>query len=470
MNRKILGKGPAMYNSKRFETVKNMRENKKISNAVQAAIGVLAVVLAALIVWMMVLVSGIQGTARVVNYAGLVRGETQRLVKMEIAGQAEDEMMESVESFINGLRFGDDELTLVRLDDKSFQTKMEELASCFESLKQEIYLVREKGFEKTDIIDKSEKFFDICDEATGLAETYSQKRASSLAVLERYITADIVVLMMLIGYEFIKALHYTAMNHALQKKVYMDEATGLPNKNKCEELLSAPEMITMPVGVCSFDLNNLRRINNSMGHEKGDAYIRIFAELVREAVAAHYFVGRAGGAEFIGILAGAGIALCFSQGGSTGGTDIVAMIINKYRTVSYGKILIYSDFVIIGSALLVGMGISAVIYGYVMTAVVGYTVDMIMAGNQQSSQVFIVTHDYEKMAQAIVDNVHRGVTLIDSQGWYSKKESKIVMVVCRKRETSMILKFVKTIDPEAFMTVGSVMGVYGKGFQAIGKG
>lgn len=75
------------------------------------------------------------------------------------------------------------------------------------------------------------------------------------------------------------------------------------------------------------------------------------------------------------------------------------------------------------------MGISAVIYGYVMTAVVGYTVDMIMAGSQQSSQVFIVTHDYEKMAQAIVDNVHRGVTLIDSQGWYSKKESKIVMVV-----------------------------------------
>ena len=110
-----------------------------------------------------------------------------------------------------------------------------------------------------------------------------------------------------------------------------------------------------------------------------------------------------------------------------------------------------------------------VIYGYVMTAVFGYTVDMIMAGNQQSSQVFIVTHDYEKMAQAIVDNIHRGVTLIDSQGWYTKKESKIVMVVCRKRETTMILKFVKTIDPEAFMTVGSVMGVYGKGFQAISK-
>ena len=143
-----------------------------------------------------------------------------------------------------------------------------------------------------------------------------------------------------------------------------------------------------------------------------------------------------------GILAGIGVAICFMQGGSTGGTDIAAMIINKYRTISYGKIVIYSDFVIIGSSMLVGFHIDTVIYGYVMTAVFGYTVD---------------------------DNVHRGVTLIDSQGWYTKKESKIVMVVCRKRETTMILKFVKTIDPEAFMTVGSVMGVYGKGFQAISK-
>ena len=171
-----------------------------------------------------------------------------------------------------------------------------------------------------------------------------------------------------------------------------------------------------------------------------------------------------------GILAGTGIALCFTQGGSTGGTDIVAMIINKYRTISYGKIMIYSDFVIIASSLLVGKGISAVIYGYVLTAVVGYTVDMIMAGNQQSSQVLIITHDYEKMADAIARNIHRGVTLIDSQGWYSKEQTKMVMVVCRKRETAMILKFVKTIDPDAFMTVGSVMGVYGKGFQAINKG
>ena len=170
-----------------------------------------------------------------------------------------------------------------------------------------------------------------------------------------------------------------------------------------------------------------------------------------------------------GLLAGIGVAMSFMQGGSTGGVDIVAMIINKYRTISYGKIVICADFLIIGSAMLVGYKIDTVIYGYVMTAVFGYSVDMIMAGNQQSNQVMIVTRDYEGMASAIAENVHRGVTLIDSEGWYSKERSKIVMVVCRKRETSMLLKFVKRVDPEAFITVGSVMGVYGKGFQAISK-
>lgn len=170
-----------------------------------------------------------------------------------------------------------------------------------------------------------------------------------------------------------------------------------------------------------------------------------------------------------GLLAGIGVATCFKQGGSTGGVDIVAMIINKYRTVSYGRIVIYSDFIIIASSMLVGFHIDTVIYGFVMTAVFGYTVDMLMSGNQQSSQLFIVTHDYEKMADAIVNNIHRGVTLIDGTGWYSKQDTKIVMVVCRKRESSMILKFVKTIDPDAFITVGSVMGVYGKGFQALNK-
>ncbi len=170
-----------------------------------------------------------------------------------------------------------------------------------------------------------------------------------------------------------------------------------------------------------------------------------------------------------GVCAGLGIVICFSQGGSTGGTDIAAVIINHYRTVSYGKILIYSDFFIIGSALFVGYDIATVIYGYIMTAVVGYTVDAIQQGSQQSNQVMIVSSDPERMADAIANNIHRGVTLLDAQGWYSKRETKVVMVVCRKRETPMLLKYVKSVDPGAFMTVGSVMGVYGQGFETLNK-
>ena len=279
---------------------------KKSSGIVQISIGILTVILVVLIIAMMMIVSSIQGTARIVNYAGLVRGKTQRIVKFEISGRQEDDMIQEIESFIDGLRNGNKELNLVRLEDSDFQTKMEELNEYFLMLKQEIMQVRAYGADKTQILSKSEHFFEICDEATGLAEVYSQRKASLLSVLEKYITADIVVLMLLIGYEFIKAVRYAAMNRVLQKKVYIDGATGLPNRNKCDELLSQPDAAPEDIGVCSFDLNNLRIINNSMGHEAGDEYIRRFAVCLRASMPAEQFVGRAGGDEFIAVTHGMG--------------------------------------------------------------------------------------------------------------------------------------------------------------------
>ena len=106
------------------------------------------------------------------------------------------------------------------------------------------------------------------------------------------------------GYQIFKALRYAAMNRILQCKVYLDEATGLPNKNKCEELLDAPDPPDGNTALCVFDLNNLRTINNTLGHDKGDEYIRSFAEQLRLAVPSRHFVGRDGGDEFIAILYG----------------------------------------------------------------------------------------------------------------------------------------------------------------------
>ncbi|MDE6877166.1 MAG: YitT family protein, partial [Alistipes sp.] len=121
-----------------------------------------------------------------------------------------------------------------------------------------------------------------------------------------------------------------------------------------------------------------------------------------------------------GILAGSGVAICFMQGGSTGGVDIVAMIINKYRTVRYGNIVMCSDFIIIGSSLLVGKTLTTVVYGYILTAVFGYTVDMIMSGNQQSNQIFIMSRKYDEITKAILEVAHRGVTLLDGMGGYTR--------------------------------------------------
>ena len=168
-----------------------------------------------------------------------------------------------------------------------------------------------------------------------------------------------------------------------------------------------------------------------------------------------------------GVITGIGVALALMQGGSAGGTDILAMIINKFRAISYGRIIFILDLLIIASSLFVGFTIDAAIYGYIMTLVFGYTVDMVLAGNKQSSQVFIISPKSEEITRVLNCELGRGVTLLDSEGGYTHTRSKMVMVVCNNRETPTILKFVKEIDPNAFMTVGSVMGVYGRGFQPI---
>ena len=281
-------------------------KDKKLTYFLRAAMMVLTTILIVLFLVIMSMVGKIQGTARVVNYAGFVRGGTQRMVKLEISGAPQDKMYETISSYIEGLRNGSEKLNFVRLDDEDFQTKMDELEKYFDELRSEILLVREKGYENTEIIEKSEKFFQICDEAVGFAEVYSQKKATGLDHLEKIVLVDILGLVLIIATELIKVVRFAAQNKILQKKVYLDEATGLPNKNKCEEILNETEPVPENelVAMCVFDLNNLRTINNNLGHDKGDEYIRSFAIQLREAVPEEFFAGRDGGDEFIAILKG----------------------------------------------------------------------------------------------------------------------------------------------------------------------
>lgn len=176
-----------------------------------------------------------------------------------------------------------------------------------------------------------------------------------------------------------------------------------------------------------------------------------------------------------GMLSALGISLTFSQGGSSGGTDIVALMITKYRAISPGKILLILDIFIIGSSLIVptegswGVRVANLVYGYVMAGVFSVSLDLFVSGSKQSVQILIFSKNYEKIADRITGELHRGVTALEGKGWYTKAESTVLVVVARKHELKFLLNLIKEEDPQAFLSVGSVSGVYGSGFDVIKK-
>lgn len=180
-----------------------------------------------------------------------------------------------------------------------------------------------------------------------------------------------------------------------------------------------------------------------------------------------------------GIIAGVGIGISISQGGSTGGTDIIALLWCKYRNASPGRVILIIDVVIIlssllipsytetGEALSLADKIAVAVYGLIMVTVCGYSVDVYLSGTKQSVQALIFTKKYQEMADAIAFDMNRGVTVLPAKGWYSKEDGYVLMVVTRRTDLNMLLKYVKSIDPDAFLSVANVMGVYGKGFDTI---
>jgi uncharacterized membrane-anchored protein YitT (DUF2179 family) len=180
-----------------------------------------------------------------------------------------------------------------------------------------------------------------------------------------------------------------------------------------------------------------------------------------------------------GILTGIGIGLPISQGGSTGGTDIAALIWCKYRPTSPGMAILLIDTMVILSSLLfpsytdsgelLGWSdkIAVVVFGLIQVTVSGYAIDLYLSGAKQSVQVFIFSNNIEEIADTIVYDMKRGVTVLSGQGWYTKEEKKVLMVVARKTDLNILLRHIKSIDPEAFLSVSNVSGVYGKGFDSI---
>ena len=197
-----------------------------------------------------------------------------------------------------------------------------------------------------------------------------------------------------------------------------------------------------------------------------------------------------------GLMVGIGIGMSISNGGSTGGTDIIALIYTKYRNVSPGKVILYLDFIIILSSLLVpsvvpdldpatgkqligpdgepvshlmpfAEKVTTVIYGLILVTVNSNVIDKYLSGSQQSVQLFILSKKFTEIADSITHDLHRGVTVLDGKGWYTQAPTEVLMVITRKTDLNLLLRYIKAIDPNAFLSVSSVNGVYGQGFDTI---
>lgn len=192
-------------------------------------------------------------------------------------------------------------------------------------------------------------------------------------------------------------------------------------------------------------------------------FFAILQYYIREPFVTDKFMASVVGA----VMSGSSMGMIFTQGGSTGGTDIVAMIVNKYRNISPGKIILFLDVFIISSSFFIFRTIETLVYGFVVMSVVSYVIDLIITGNKQSVQLFIFSKNADTIADRIGNETGRGVTFIKGVGWYTKSEHDILMIIVKRMEYQMVFRIVKEEDPEAFVSLSTVMGVYGQGFDAM---
>ena len=167
------------------------------------------------------------------------------------------------------------------------------------------------------------------------------------------------------------------------------------------------------------------------------------------------------------IFCGVGIAVVFIVGGSTGGTDIIAAIVNKYKTITFGRMIMVCDIIIISSCYFVFEDWRRVVFGFVTLIIISVAIDYIVNSARQSVQFLIFSKKYEEIGEAVMTDVKRGVTVLDGTGFYSKQPMKVLCILAKKSEAIHIFRLVKDIDPNAFISQSNVVGVYGEGFDQI---
>ena len=166
-----------------------------------------------------------------------------------------------------------------------------------------------------------------------------------------------------------------------------------------------------------------------------------------------------------------GLGVVLLRGGSSGGTDIVAMMVNKYWPVSPGRVYLVTDVIIISCMLLVpGKGLVDMIYAYVIMLGFSFGVDFVLLGNKSTVQILVFSANYKEIGDHIIHNVRRGVTALESVGWYSQNPGKVLLIIARKHQMNEVINEIRKIDKKAFISVSTAMSVFGEGFEEVKTG
>ena len=168
-----------------------------------------------------------------------------------------------------------------------------------------------------------------------------------------------------------------------------------------------------------------------------------------------------------GALCGGGIGLTFTMGGNSGGTDIIALIINKYHDVSPGKVILYLDIFIIGCSWFVSHKVENVIFGYIVMVTMTYVLDMVLDGNKQSYQVMVFSSKNDEIGETVTKEVGRGATLLDGEGCFTRQQQKVLIIMVHRTDKPHAMQIIHRIDPTAFISVSKTQGVYGKNFEKL---
>ncbi len=263
---------------------------------------IISAVLLLLIYLSLMDVRQIQGVSTVINYTGMVRGLGQRIVKQEIQGIHADEHREELVLILDELRNGGETHDITPLKEQRYQHALDSLTLYVHSFELEIEKVRLLGAENTDIEEVSEKFYTLADEAVQCADDFASKITEELASLQTamFICCVLIASIMLISAIWNKRL--AVQNAKLANAAYLDKHTGIFNKTRCEEMIYNPAPLDFSTAFVMCDVNDLKKVNDSMGHQAGDDMLRAFAQILRKSVGPEDFVGRFGGDEFVVIL------------------------------------------------------------------------------------------------------------------------------------------------------------------------